>query len=150
MEYQRYNPEGWIEEKEELNKHDLENACHTGKVVQGVVHRYDEDCNLYVNLGNNIDGIIPRNEFDAISFDSDGNCKTNICKNKLNKYVQFKIKEIYKDKIILSRKAVMQDALNWAKEELEPGMVVNGIVSNIRKFGAFVEIGGGITRTSSY
>jgi small subunit ribosomal protein S1 len=34
--------------------------------------------------------------------------------------------------------------MSWVKEELNPGMVLNGIVKNIRQFGVFVEIGGGI------
>ena len=46
--------------------------------------------------------------------------------------------------MILSRKSVQKDALAWVKEELTPGMIVNGIVRNMRKFGAFVEIGGGV------
>ena len=37
-----------------------------------------------------------------------------------------------------------KDALDWVKKDLKPGMVVNGIVKNIRKFGVFVDIGGGI------
>ena len=45
---------------------------------------------------------------------------------------------------MLSRKQVGEEALNWIKSDLKPGMIVNGIVKNIRKFGAFIEIGGGI------
>ena len=52
--------------------------------------------------------------------------------------------DIYDDKILLSRKNVQKEALDWVKENLETGMIVNGIVKNIRKFGAFVEIGGGV------
>ena len=37
-----------------------------------------------------------------------------------------------------------KEALAWAKNELTCGMIVNGIVKNIRKFGAFVDIGGGV------
>ena len=64
--------------------------------------------------------------------------------NKVNSFVQFKVKDIYDDKILLSRKNVQKEALDWVKENLETGMIVNGIVKNIRKFGAFVEIGGGV------
>ena len=62
------------------------------------------------------------------------------------KFVQFKVKEIYDENcLLLSRKEAGKEALKWVKDELEPGMIVNGIVKNIRKFGAFVDIGGGIT-----
>ena len=90
-------------------------------------------------------GIIPRNEFEAINVDEFGYCSPSICKNKVNSLVQFKVKEVYDDnKFLLSRKNVQNDALKWVKDDLTPGMVVNGIVKNIRKFGAFVEIGGGV------
>ena len=66
-------------------------------------------------------------------------------KYKVNTLVQFKVKEIYSDnQVLLSRKQVGEEALEWAKNVLEPGMIVKGIVRNIRKFGAFVEIGGGV------
>ena len=96
-------------------------------------------------MGNNITAILPRNEFEAINVDEYGYCNPSICKNKVNSYVQFRIKEIYDDnRIILSRKNVQKDALKWIENELEPGMVVKGIVKNMRKFGAFIEIGGGV------
>jgi len=96
-------------------------------------------------VGNNITAILPRNEFEAINVDEYGYCNPSICKNKVNSYVQFRIKEIYDDnRIILSRKNVQKDALKWIENELEPGMVVKGIVKNMRKFGAFIEIGGGV------
>ena len=64
---------------------------------------------------------------------------------KVNKIVQFKVKDIKKEDIaILSRKAVGQEALNWVKEELKEGSIVCGIVRNIRPYGVFVEIGGGM------
>ena len=145
MEYQKFIPEGWDETKESLNTSFIQNAFETGKVLQGYVNECDSNYNLHLNLGNNIKGIIPRNELEGINVDDLGFCNPNICKNKVNQFVQFKIKEIYDDEnVILSRKNVQEDALTWVKEELKPGSVVNGIVKNMRKFGAFVEIGGGV------
>ena len=64
---------------------------------------------------------------------------------KVNKIVQFKVKDIKKeDYAILSRKAVGKDALKWVTEDLAVGMIVKGIVKNIRPYGVFVEIGGGV------
>lgn len=143
MEYLKFIPEGWENANESFSKNDLEQAMNDKSILQGVVENCDSNYNLHVSFGDNIKGVIPRNELEAINVDEFGFCNPNICKNKVNNFVQFKIKEI-SDNVILSRKAVQQDALSWVKDELKPGMVVNGIVRNMRKFGAFVEIGGGV------
>ena len=146
MEYQKFIPEGWIKEKQEFETIDeIKSAFENNKVIQGYVNECDSNYNLHVNLGKKVKGIIPRNELDAINVDEYGFCKANLCKNKVNTFVQFKIKEIYNENsVILSRKMVEEDALKWMKNDLKPGMILNGIVKNIRQFGAFVEIGGGI------
>ena len=145
MEYQKFIPEGWQATKEEFNIDSLKQAHESGKIIEGFVESCDNNYNLHVNLGNNLKGIIPRNEVDKINVDEFGFCRTNLCKNKVNTFVQFKVKEVYNDDaIILSRKNAQDEALRWVKEELKPGMVLNGIVKNIRQFGVFVEIGGGM------
>ncbi len=145
MEYQKFIPEGWIETKEEYNLDIIKKAFHYGETMQGYVNHCDEWFNLYVDLGNAITGIIPRNEVEEIYTDDFGFCKKNVCRNKVHQFVQFKVKEIYNPhQILLSRKNVQKEAIQWIKHDLVPGMVVNGIVKNIRSFGVFVEIGGGI------
>lgn len=145
MEYQKFIPEGWQNTKEEYSLNSLKNAFDLGQIVEGYVESCDNSYNLHVRIGENLRGIIPRNEVDIINSDENGLCKSNLCRNKVNTYVQFKVKEIDdNDNIILSRKKVQNDALVWIKKDLEPGMVLNGIVKNIRQFGVFVEIGGGI------
>lgn len=146
MEYPKFIPEGWESESHnDFTKLNLEEAMNNNSILQGKVEDCDMNYNLHVSLGPNIKGIIPRNEFEAINVDEFGYCSPNICKNKVNNFVQFRIKEyIGEDCAILSRKSVQEDALWWVKNELAPGMVVNGIVRNMRKFGAFVEIGGGV------
>ena len=145
MEYQKFIPEGWIDTKEEFNKDAIQTAFSNNDILQGIVEKCDEAFNLHINLGNDIKGIIPRNELEEMNTDEFGFCNPSICKNKVNQVVQFRIKEIYNDNnVILSRKNVQKDALEWVKNDLLPGTVVNGIVKNIRKFGAFVEIGGGV------
>ena len=121
MEYQKFIPEGWQATKEEFNIDSLKQAYESGKIIEGFVESCDNNYNLHVNLGNNLKGIIPRNEVDKINVDEFGFCRTNLCRNKVNTFVQFKVKEV-----------------------LKPGMVLNGIVKNIRQFGVFVEIGGGM------
>lgn len=145
MEYQKFIPEGWINTNEKLDEKLINNAFENGEILQGYVNECDSNYNLHINLGNNINGIIPRNELEIINIDEFGYCNPSICKNKVNNFVQFKIKEIYDNKnLLLSRKKVQEEALEWVKNELKVGMVVKGIIKNIRKFGAFVEIGGGV------
>lgn len=145
MEYQKFIPEGWIDTQDELDKEKLQNAFSNNAILQGLVEKCDSNYNLHIDLGNNIKGIIPRNELEEINNDEFGYCNPSICKNKVNQFVQFKVKEIYdNENVILSRRNVQKDALNWVNNELKPGTIVNGIVRNIRKFGVFVEIGGGV------
>lgn len=146
IQKQKYIPEGWNKEQSSFDLSQLKYAKENGTIVQGFVNACDENFNLHVNLGENIFGIIPRNEIDALSNDEFGMPKQSICKNKVNQFVQFKIKEIYDDNyLLLSRKDAENDVLDWIKTDLQPGMVVNGIVKNMRKYGVFVDIGGGVT-----
>ena len=145
MEYQRFMPEGWIVNENDLTKDLLTNAISTGEILQAKVNRCDANYNLYVDLGNNLTGVIPREEVEAVNIDETGFPKPNICTSKVNRYVQFKVKDIdSRNNYILSRKEVGKDALNWITNELQEGMVVNGIVKSMQPYGVFVEIGGGI------
>ncbi len=145
MEYQRFEPEGWKENFRPMSKEYLENAMRKGTILQGIVKKCDNSYNLHVDFGNNITGVIPRDEIEAVNVDETGFPKPNICVSKVNKYVQFKVKdEISNNKFILSRKEVGTEALEWVKDSLKEGDVVNGIVKSIQPYGAFVEIGGGI------
>ena len=145
MEYQKFIPEGWKTEEENFSLNALKNAMTTGSVIQGKVYKYDDEYNIHIKLNDNIDGIIPRNEIDYLGLDEYGNTKIGLCKNKVNNYVQFKVKSFFDEsKVLLSRKEVCLDAFKWAISELSEGMVVNGIVKNIRPYGVFVEIGGGV------
>jgi ribosomal protein S1 len=151
MEYLNFIPEGWIETKEEYEINSLKDAMQNSKTMQGLVYECDSNYNLHVKLANGITGIIPRNEIDYIDSDEYGFTRPSICQNKVNSYVQFKVKEIYSDtQVILSRKNAHKEAFLWMKENLKPGMIVKGIVKNIRNYGVFVEIGAGVTRAFTY
>ena len=146
MDYnQKFIPEGWNEVNKVFSLDELNMASVNGNIIEAKVTRCDSNYNLYLDLGNNITGIIPRDEVEAINVDETGFPKPNICTSKINKFVQFKVKDTSKKSaVILSRRAVGKDAMNWMKNDLKEGMQVCGIVKNIRPYGAFVEIGGGI------
>lgn len=142
---QKFVPEGWNEVNKAFSLNELNMASVNGNIFEAKVTKCDNNYNLYLDLGNNITGIIPREEIEAVNIDEAGFPKPNICTSKINKFVQFKVKDTSKkDAIILSRKAVGREAISWMQNDLKEGMTVCGIVKNIRPYGAFVEIGGGI------
>ena len=142
MNISKIIPEGWNEEVEELDINKIYQYKKENKTIQGIVEKCDNNYNLYVNLGNRLEGIIPRSEIEDIP---EGEIpKKSLCSGKVNKYVQFKIKDINDEQIILSRKKVQKESLNYIKNNVKVGQTVTGIVRNIRQYGAFIEIGGGV------
>ena len=129
MIYQRFIPEGWIEDVNSYSLNDLQKALDGNITLQGKIESVDKYYNAYINLGNNIKGIIPNKELGTIV--------------KNNPYVQFKVSSINNNICYLSRKAVKNESLMWAINDLSKGDIVEGIVRNIKPYGAFVEIGGG-------
>ena len=126
MEIQKFTPEGWNEKQEKFDIEQLQFAKSNGTIIEGFVESCDENCNLKVNLGENIEGTIPRNEMDIVSSDEFGLTRSSICKNKVGQFVQFKVKEIYDENhLLLSRKEAEKEVLNWVKNELEEGSVVD-------------------------
>lgn len=145
MEEQRFIPEGWESITKPITQIELNTAYKTGEIMNGMVTRCDSNYNLYVDLENNIKGIIPREEVEAINIDETGFPKPSICVSKVNKIVQFKVKDIKEEDVfILSRKLVGKQALSWVENDLTQGMILKGIVRNIQPYGVFVEIGGGV------
>ena len=143
---QKFIPEGWEEEQKNYSIDDIKNAYAKGEIMQGCVDSCDDNFNLQIKLGENIIGIIPRNEIEINNSDEFGMTKPSICKNKVNKFIHFKVKEIYSEnKILLSRKDAEKDTFEYIKNNLQEGCVIDGIVRNIRKFGVFVDIGSGVT-----
>ena len=142
----KFVPEGWTKETAFFKeKQEIENSINNKEILQGIVERCDENYNLYVKLGNKINGIIPITEVEGINIDEKGLPKKNLCSGKVHKYVQFRVKDLKdSDLAILSRKEVQNEALKQAIDELKLGQTLSGIVKNITKYGAFIEIGGGV------
>ena len=141
----KFKPEGWNNEISKINFADLNRCIENNEIMQGLVKRCDKNYNLYVNLENGLTGIMPREEIEAINLQENNLPKENICIGKVHKFVQFKIKEIKNDNtVIISRKDVQKEALDWVKNDLAVGQKVQGIVKSIKPYGAFIEIGGGV------
>jgi len=140
MIYQKFIPEGWNEAEIDNDSRVIDKS----KIFQGIVKRYDENNNLFIKFGT-CNGIMPNDQIEGLYLDSSGNIKTKVVRNKINKYVQFKIMDIDQNgNYILSRKLVQQEAIRWFENDVATGDIVEGIVTNIRPYGAFVEIGGGV------
>ena len=137
-------PEGWNNEISRLDTENIDYYKENGTILQGLVRKCDDKYNLHVEFENGLTGIIPRQEVEGINLEENGLPKTNLCTGKVHKFVQFKIKDVEKNTAILSRKEVQQEALDWVKNDLQVGEKVSGIVKNIKPYGAFIEIGGGI------
>lgn len=145
MSMLKFIPEGWNEDSFSITKDVLNQAIKQDKTLQGKVEKCDNNCNLHIDLGNGLNGIIYREEVEAININEKGVPKENLCTGKVNKFVQFKVKSFDKENnVILSRKDVQNEALNWIKNDLQEGQEVKGIVKNIKPYGVFVEIGGGV------
>lgn len=141
----KFVPEGWNNETTTIDRENIQQCMKNGEILQGLVKECDEQYNLHIKFENGLNGIMPRNEIEAINVEEDGLPKTNLCTGKVHKFVQFKAKEINNNsEVILSRKDVQNEALNWVKNDLKEGELVTGIVKNIKPYGAFIEIGGGI------
>ena len=72
MEYQRFIPEGWDRELLSISKDALHTAKNEGTIMQGLVTKCDSNFNLHVDLGNNIFGIVPRDEIENLNLDENG------------------------------------------------------------------------------
>ncbi len=145
MNIYKFKPEGWNNEITNVEKNNITQYIENNETLQGIVKECDENFNLYINLGNGITGLIPRQEVEKINVDENGIPKSNLCTGKVHKFVQFKVKEEKDNNVlILSRKDVQEEALNWIRNDLKEGQKVAGIVKNIMPYGAFIEIGGGV------
>lgn len=140
----KFMPEGWNNEISRLDTENIDYYRENGTILQGLVRKCDDKYNLHIEFENGLTGIIPRQEVEGINLEENGLPKTNLCTGKVHKFVQFKIKDIEENTAILSRKEVQQEALDWVKNDLQVGQKVSGIVKNIKPYGAFIEIGGGI------
>ena len=141
----KIKPEGWNNEITTVEQKNIEEYIRNKQTLQGIVKKCDDDYNLYVSFEKGLTGIMPREEVEAINIEESGLPKSNLCTGKVHKFVQFKIKEAKdENNIIISRKEVQEEALKWIKNDLNIGQIVTGIVKNIKPYGVFIEIGGGI------
>ncbi|NLZ93853.1 MAG: bifunctional 4-hydroxy-3-methylbut-2-enyl diphosphate reductase/30S ribosomal protein S1 [Firmicutes bacterium] len=118
---------------------ELEEAFKNGTILTGTV-KETVQAGMVVDLGGGYEGFMPGSLVD-IRFIPDFS-------EFLNQEVRFKIIEMRKEreKLILSRKQVLEEEAQAKKEEilnsLKPGQIIRGTVKRLTNFGAFVDVGG--------
>jgi small subunit ribosomal protein S1 len=156
--YETYNKQAMPEAMQSVNRKTtgntqdiirrLEIAKKENQNIIGVCIKATADCSLVVDLGQGIQGIVPREEISYI-LEHDGLVHPKKAYNKVGKNVEAKVKDIKVDDgkavVILSRKDAMIEHRNRYVEELKEGLVVRGVVTGIQEYGAFVDIGADVT-----
>lgn len=146
-ENKRYPPEGLYRKSIETTLPALQQAMETGSILEAPVQRCDTSQTLHIPLGS-IDGRIPREE--VLSPWISGAERDLSILTRVGKPTCFIIKKLYADErgapiAELSRRLVQEQALNYFLEYLQPGSVVQARVTHLAAFGAFLDIGCGVT-----
>ncbi len=126
----------------------LETARERGVILEGGVVLCDHNFTLHVDLGHGIRAIIPRDE---VQYVKDGEeIKDIAVLTRVGKTVCFKVKSFEKSAsgewvAILSRRAAQMECMNNYISTLIPGDIIPTKITHLENFGAFVDIGCGIT-----
>lgn len=148
----RYKPEGWLIDTAEnqnvfKSTSNLSAAARDRKIIEARALVCDSNHDLHVDLGC-MTGIIPRDE-GAIGI-ADGSVRDIAIISRVNKPVCFYIERFASNKdgktfAILSRRKVQQDCKRDYIQSLICGDVIDCRVTHLEPFGAFVDIGCGIS-----
>ena len=125
----------------------LEAAYANGVILEAGVTLCDRSFNLHVDLGSKIRAIIPREEVQYVKDDEE--IKDIAILTRVGKAVCFKVigfdKSAGGGTIILSRRAAQLECMQNYIATLIPGDIIPTKITHIENFGAFVDIGCGIT-----
>lgn len=125
----------------------LYEAMSKGTVLEARALLCDNEHNLHVDLGC-MRGIIPRDEC-AVGI-KEGEARDIAIISRVNKPVCFKVLEIENDGggrpfAVLSRRLAQEECRDEYIDRLSPGDVIEAVVTHIEAFGAFCDIGCGIS-----
>ena len=120
----------------------MDQAAEEEQILEGIVTRCDCAHNLVVDC-NGITGLIPRSEA-ALGLSS-GRPREIALLSRVGKPVCFQVIGEGDGQYLFSRARVQQKALNYLMENLLPGDVICARVTHLEPFGAFVDIGCGLT-----
>lgn len=128
------------------SEHGLTLAMESGQILEGEAVLCDSGHNLIVKMGEFF-GFLPRQET-ALGI-KEGTVKEIAILSRVNKVVCFVVTDIHKDKEkitpILSRVRVQRQCLDHYLYHTNPGDILSAKVTYLTPFGAFVDIGCGVT-----
>ena len=126
----------------------LEKALERGVILEAPALLCDPELNLHIDLGGRLRAVIPREE---VQYSENGEPTKDIAiLTRVGKPVAFKVIGFKKggggEKIaILSRRAAQRECRENYVSTLIPGDIIPTKITHIENFGAFVDIGCGIT-----
>lgn len=125
----------------------LKTALEKQIILESTVAVCDHDLNLIVELCRGIKGIIPKNE---VVYSNEENTKDIAILTRVGKAVCFKVTGFRSDTdgnavAVLSRRAAQKECIENYISTLIPGDIIPSRITHIENFGAFVDIGCGIT-----
>ena len=149
--FPKYKPEGTLIHTPENRSYTsslagLERAMISGAVLEETALLCDSDMNLHFDLGG-ITGILPREE---CVFCRPGESNKDIAViTRVGKPVCFRVVGIEKESGVpvayLSRRRVQRDCLREYLSSLIPGDVIRVKITHLEPFGAFADVGCGIS-----
>lgn len=125
----------------------LHESMTRGTILESRALLCDNEHNLHVNLGC-MRGIIPHNEC-AVGI-SDGSVRDIAIISRVNKPVCFRVLEIENGPggvpfAVLSRRLAQEDCLKDYISQIKCGDVIGAVVTHLEPFGAFCDIGCGVS-----
>ena len=124
----------------------LRRAMEEESILEGMVRLCDAEHNLLVTVGP-YQGRIPRAE--AALGITDGTTREIAILSRVGKPVCFVVTAVEETggtvRLTLSRRLAQQKALDAMLAQLSPGQVIPAVVTHLEPFGAFVDIGCGVT-----
>lgn len=147
MDIRKYLPEGRLihthENTSPLSSMEaMKRAREDHQVLEGIALKCGPDLTLTVDLGGRT-GIIPKSE--AAIGTNDGATRDIAIISRVGKPVAFFIHKINGDEITLSRRRLQEVARDYFLKTLKPGDVIPATVTHMEPFGAFVDMGCGLT-----
>jgi len=120
----------------------LRRAREDGRVLESRALLCDGAHNLHVRLGG-LRGVIPRRE-GALGIDT-GTTRDVALLTRVNKPVQFLVEKFCGDTVYLSRRAAQSACCREYLCGLCPGDVIPAAVTHLEPFGAFCDVGAGVS-----
>ena len=145
----QYKPEGSLirtdKNREYISTYEgLEEAMERGIILEGIAAMADHGFNLYLNLGG-IRARMPRDEVSYGETIKDIAILTRVGKPVCFKVIGFERTAAGERVALLSRRAAQRECYENYISTLTPGDIIPTKITHLESFGAFVDIGCGIT-----